>query len=101
MHTPGGIRTHGTNTNSPKLLASARAALFRGLALGLAAVAAASTASAADTVILILDPYGSMAGKINGERKIDIACKAADNIVWTMQPRNRAWRDGLWPSQQR
>jgi Ca-activated chloride channel family protein len=42
---------------------------------------AAASASAAERVILVLDASGSMAGKINGERKIDIAKDAVESLL--------------------
>jgi len=44
-------------------------------------VIASTSASASEKVILVLDASGSMAGKIGGERKIDIAKDAVDNLL--------------------
>ncbi len=77
---------HGTTRTAPTNLSRMGAGLAASLAIGLAAVAATAPANAAEKVILILDSSGSMAGKIKGERKIDIARKAVDNLVSTMQP---------------
>jgi Ca-activated chloride channel homolog len=55
------------------------------LALATAAFTAlAATSAAAERVILVLDASGSMAGKINGVRKIDIAKDAVESLLRTI-----------------
>jgi len=45
-----------------------------------------SSTQAAERVILVLDSSGSMAGKINGVPKIDIARNAVRDVLKTLQP---------------
>ncbi|MCC2096741.1 MAG: VWA domain-containing protein [Hyphomicrobiales bacterium] len=65
------------------LLASASAAVA--IATVTPALAAGKTGS--QNVIMVLDSSGSMAGKINGIRKIDIARKAVRSIVGSLDTR--------------
>ncbi len=65
-------------------------ALFALLALSVGFfVAAPQSASAQQNVILVLDSSGSMAGRIGGVRKIDIARKAVGNILGAMDPKTK------------
>ena len=77
---------HGTADQQPFSIRRAGTQLAAAALIGITALGAVAPASAAEKVILILDSSGSMAGKIKGVRKIDIARAAVDNLVSTMQP---------------
>ena len=77
---------NGTTQIVPKPVARTGIRLVAGILAGMAAIGATAPAKAAEKVILILDSSGSMAGKIKGQRKIDIARTAVNNLVSTMQP---------------
>lgn len=76
----------GTTHRQKYALRHATTTLVAGLFVGMSSFAGTTAATAAEKVILILDSSGSMAGKIKGKRKIDIARNAVDNLVSTMQP---------------
>jgi Ca-activated chloride channel homolog len=57
-----------------------------GLATAAILSAAAIQTNAAERAILVLDSSGSMAGKIAGERKIDIARSAVADLLKSLQP---------------
>ena len=77
---------YGTAHHFTNSLRRAGSHLAASALVGIAALGASAPATAAEKVILILDSSGSMAGKIQGVRKIDIARAAVDNLVSTMQP---------------
>ncbi|MGI9425398.1 MAG: vWA domain-containing protein [Hyphomicrobiaceae bacterium] len=56
-----------------------------GIAAALTSIGAVE-AAAAEKIILVLDSSGSMAGKISGKRKIDIARGAVSDLLSTLQP---------------